>query len=122
MFGVGVGSSYSIGDKREGQRKGCRSNKYQQVSTGINKYQQVSASISKYPQVSARISKHQQVSTSINKVALQVECYLSNTASFVLCVFRIVKDRHKGFAAFFTTFEEHLRWTSSVRQVAPHDG
>ena len=26
--------------------------------------------------------------------ALLVECYLSNTASFVLCVFRRVKDHH----------------------------
>ena len=51
-------------------------------------------------------------------VALLVSRYLSNTASFVFygiaCLIQLIV-----VAALLTTFEEHMRQASSVRQVAP---
>ena len=42
----------------------------------------------------------------IDWVALIVECYLSNAASCVFYITRLI--RPTGFAALFTTFEEHM--------------
>ena len=51
----------------------------------------------------------------MNCVALCVERYLSNAASFILygiiCLTRLVES-----ATLFTTFEEHMCYTRSVRQ------
>ena len=65
-----------------------------------------------------RCLRAEETPAAVQRVALLVQRYLSNTASFVFygitCLIRLIE-----LAALFNTFEENMCQTSSVRQVVP---